>query len=118
MLSHQGDRERGKLIFFSDGARCKNCHELNDRSKSLGPTLLEITKKYPQPLELIRDAMQPSLKVEEAFDAYTVVTSDGRVVIGLAVDQSEQQVVLKTLERQLVRIARKNIDEMPRATAR
>lgn len=112
VLSQPGDRERGKLIFFSDGARCKNCHELNDRSKSLGPTLLEITKKYPQPAELIRHALQPSLKVEEAFTAFTVVTTDGRVVSGLVVEQSEQEVALKTLERQVVRIARKDIDEM------
>ena len=112
VLSQPGDRERGKLIFFSDGARCKNCHEINDRGKSLGPTLLEITKKYPRPAELIQHALQPSLKIDEPFAAYTVVLADGRVVIGLVVEQSEQEVVLKTLERQVVRVARKNIEEM------
>jgi putative heme-binding domain-containing protein len=112
VLDQQGDRERGKLIFFSDAARCKNCHEIDDRGKSLGPTLLDIVKKFPRPAELIQHAMQPSLKIDEPFAAYTVVTDDGRVVIGLVVEQSQQEVVIKTLERQVVRLARKDIEEM------
>lgn len=112
VLGRAGDRERGKLIFFSDGARCRNCHELDDRAKSLGPTMREITKKYPQTEELLRHVMQPSLKIDEPFAAYTVVVDDGRVVTGLAIEQTENEVVLKTLERQVVRVARKNIEEM------
>jgi putative heme-binding domain-containing protein len=112
VLAQPGDRQRGKLIFFSDGARCKNCHEIDDRSKSLGPTLLEITKKYPQPVDLVRHALQPSLKIEEPYAAYTVVVDDGRILNGLLVEQSTQEVAIKTLERQVVRIARPNIEEM------
>lgn len=112
VLGRQGDKERGKLIFFSDGARCKNCHEHEDRSKSLGPTLWDITKKYPKTADLLQHAVQPSLKIEEPFAAYTAVVDDGRIVQGLIVEQNEQQVVLKTVERQLVRLARRNIEEM------
>jgi putative heme-binding domain-containing protein len=112
VLGRQGDRERGKLIFFSDGARCKNCHEHEDRHKSLGPTLSDITKKFPKTADLLQHAMQPSLKIDEPFAAYTVVVDDGRVVTGLVVEQTEQQFVLKTVERQLVPIARRNIEEM------
>jgi putative heme-binding domain-containing protein len=115
VLSRQGDRERGKLIFFSDGARCRNCHELNDRQKSLGPTLLEITKKYPRPAELLQHALQPSLKIEEPFAAYTIVVDDGRVLNGLLVEQSETEVAVKTIERQVIRLARKNIEEMTKS---
>ena len=112
VLKHKGDHERGKLIFFSDGARCRNCHELDDRSKSLGPTLREITKKYPRTVDLLYHALQPSLKVEAPFAAYTVVCDDGHVVSGLIVEQSEREVVLKTVERHVVRIARQNIEEI------
>ncbi|HUY31949.1 MAG TPA: PQQ-dependent sugar dehydrogenase [Pirellulales bacterium] len=112
ILNRQGDPERGKLIFFSDGARCRACHEIDDRAKSLGPTLQEITKKYPRPAELIQHAIQPSLKIDEPYAAYTVVTDDGRAWTGLVVEKTEREVVIKTVERQVVRIARKNIDEM------
>jgi putative heme-binding domain-containing protein len=115
VLDRTGDRERGKLIFFSDGARCRNCHELDDREKSLGPTLREIVKKYPKADELLRHVVQPSLKIDEPFAAYTVVVDDGRVLTGLAIEQSDKQVVLKTAERQLVRIPRDSIEEMRRS---
>src|SRR5262249_9129648 len=42
ILDRRGDRQRGKLIFFSDGARCRACHEIDEPSQSLGPTLQEI----------------------------------------------------------------------------
>jgi mono/diheme cytochrome c family protein len=60
ILSRRGDHQRGKLIFFSDGARCRSCHEIDDRSRSLGPTLLEIVKKYPSPSELLEHILEPS----------------------------------------------------------
>ncbi|HEX4129797.1 MAG TPA: PQQ-dependent sugar dehydrogenase [Pirellulales bacterium] len=112
VLSRRGDAQRGKLIFFSDGARCRHCHELDDRGKSLGPTLREITKKYPRAADLLQHALQPSLKIDEPFVAYTVVIDDGRVVSGLIVEQSDREVAIKTVERQVVRIDRKHIEAL------
>jgi putative heme-binding domain-containing protein len=112
ILGRQGDRERGKLIFFSDGARCRNCHEIDDRSKSLGPTLQEIVKKYPKPAELLQHVLEPSQKIEEPFAAYAVATTDGQTVSGLLVEQTDREVVVKTAEKQIFRIARENIEQM------
>ena len=112
VLSRQGSRERGKLIYFSDGARCRACHEIDDKAKSLGPTLAEINKKYPQPGELLLHVLRPSQKIDEPFAAYAVATDDGRILSGLIVEQSEREIVLKTAEKQLVRIARESIEEM------
>lgn len=116
VLSKTGDHERGKLIFFSDGARCRNCHELDDKTKSLGPTLFEITKKYPTKAELLQHVLQPSLKIEDVFAAYTVTVDDGRTLSGLIIEQNENEVVIKTPERQVVRLARKNIEELTKST--
>jgi len=116
VLDKTGDHERGKLIFFSDGARCRNCHELDDKTKSLGPTLFEITKKYPTRAELLQHVLQPSLKIEDVFAAYTVTVDDGRTLTGLIIEQNENEVVIKTPERQVVRLARKNIEELAKST--
>ena len=82
ILNRQGDQERGKLIFFSDGARCRACHEIDDAHKSLGPTLQEAAKKHPQTADLLQHVLQPSLKIDDPFAAYTVVTDDGRTLVG------------------------------------
>jgi putative heme-binding domain-containing protein len=115
VLDKTGDPLRGKLIFFSDNGRCKNCHEADDRANSLGPTIQEINKKYPKPVELLQHVLQPSLKVEEAFAAHVVLMNDGRVFQGLLVEQTDTEVVLKTAEKKVVRLKRSEIEEMKRS---
>jgi putative heme-binding domain-containing protein len=115
ILSLKGDRQRGKLIFFSDGARCRACHEIDDRNRSLGPTLREVAKKYPLAPELLRHVLQPSLKIDEPFTAYMVVTVDGRSLSGLLIEDTDREVVIKTPERHLIRIAREDIEEMQKS---
>jgi putative heme-binding domain-containing protein len=115
VLRRQGDRNRGRLIFFSDAARCRACHELDDPATSLGPTLREIVKKYPRPEELLEHILEPSKKIEEPLAAFTVLTTDGRSISGLVVERSPEAVVLKTPEKQVVKIPRGEIDAMRRS---
>jgi len=116
ILGKTGNHARGKLIFFSDAARCRACHEINDANKSLGPSIVEINKKYPRQSELLQHVLQPSLKIDEQFVGYTIVTHGGRVITGLLVDKSDSEVVIKTVERHVVRIAANDIDEMKKST--
>lgn len=115
LLAVRGDAARGKLIFYSDGARCRNCHDLDDASKSTGPTLAEIRKKYSKPAELLQQILKPSLKVDEKFATWIVITRRGQVHSGLIVSQSDEEVVLRTAERKTIRIERTEIDEMKKA---
>ncbi|HET6879731.1 MAG TPA: PQQ-dependent sugar dehydrogenase, partial [Pirellulales bacterium] len=115
VLRRQGDHERGKLIYFSDAARCRACHELNDRGKSLGPTLAEINKKYPSRAELLVHVLRPSQKIDDPFAAYSVATGDGRLLSGLLVEQNDRQIVLKTVEKQTVTLARDDVEEIVRS---
>jgi putative heme-binding domain-containing protein len=112
ILDLAGDADRGKLIFFSDNARCRTCHQLDDADASLGPTLTEITKKYPRRADLLQHTLQPSLKVDEKFAAYVVTTADGRVLNGLLIEQNDDAVVLKTPQQRLVRIGRAEMDDL------
>jgi putative heme-binding domain-containing protein len=115
ILSRQGDKQRGKLIFFSDGARCRACHEIDEPNQSLGPTLQEINKKYSRPAELLQQVLQPSLKIDDPFAAYAVLTTDGRAINGLLAEQTDKEVVLKTADKKLARIARGSIAEMQKS---
>jgi len=112
VLSLTGDKTRGQLIYFSDNARCRNCHDASDREQSIGPTLREINKKLPKPADLLQHVLQPSLKVEEPFAAYAALTADGRAINGLMAEQTEAEIVLKTAEKKLVRLRRNELAEM------
>jgi putative heme-binding domain-containing protein len=115
ILGRSGSLERGKLIFFSDGARCRNCHEINDSGQSLGPTLMEINKKYGRLPELLQHVLQPSLKIDDPFAAYSILTNDGRAISGLLVEQNDKDIVLKTPEKKLERHSRDSLAEMQKS---
>ena len=115
ILSRQGDAARGKLIFYSDGARCKACHDASDKDKSVGTTLMEINKKYKQPAEMLKHVLQPSLKIDEPFAAYAIFTTAGKVVAGLMAETTAEAVVIKTAERKLIRIPTAEIDDMQKS---
>jgi putative heme-binding domain-containing protein len=116
VLTQTGNAARGKLIFFSDGARCKACHDVSDPSKSLGTTLIEINKKYKQRGEMLQHVLKPSLKIDEPLAAYTVLTTGGQVVVGLLAEKTDEVVVIKTAERKLVRIPVAEIDELQKSS--
>ena len=56
--------------------------------------------------------LQPSKKIEEPFAGFVVATTDGQNVSGLLVEQTEKEVVLKTSEKQVVRIPRTDVTQM------
>ena len=116
VLSIDGDASRGRLIFYSDGARCRNCHDLNDALKSTGPTLTDIRKKYQRRSEMLTHILKPSLKVDEKFAMWVVITQTGRVYSGLLVSQNDEAVVLKTADRKTVRVAQSQIDVMQKSS--
>lgn len=115
VLALTGSATRGRLIFYSDGARCRNCHDLNDAEKSTGPTLVEIRKKYPRRSEMLTHILKPSLKVDEKFATWSVVTDDGKINNGLLVSQNVDEVILKTAERKTIRIEKSRIDVMKKS---
>jgi putative heme-binding domain-containing protein len=116
VLQLQGDALRGRLIFYSDAARCRTCHQLDDAEKSIGPTLTDISRKYPRPEELLQHISQPSLKVDERFAAWTAVTQEGQVHNGLLVSESTQDVVLRQADGRSITLKRDSLDEFQRSS--
>lgn len=115
VLTPTGDPGRGQLIFFSDNARCRNCHHLNDPGLSVGPTLTEVSRRYPNSSEMLQQIVAPSQKIDEKFTSWITVTTDGRTIAGLLESSTETEIVLRTTDRKSVRIARAEIDELQKS---
>lgn len=116
VLSHDGDELRGRLIFFSDAARCRNCHHQEDAALSVGPTLADISKKYVHTSELLQHIVMPSQKVDDKYATWIAVTNDGRIVNGLMESQTDEQIVLKMADRQLLTISKSDIEDLQKST--
>ena len=84
ILDLVGNAKRGELIFLSDNNRCRNCHDVSDSQKSLGPTLSEMRLRKMKPSDLLQQIVRPSSRVEEKYATWVVVTTDGYSRIRIA----------------------------------
>jgi putative heme-binding domain-containing protein len=109
ILSLTGDVIKGETIFFGDGALCKSCHHPTDQSLSLGSTLVKMNRKYPQPSELLRHILEPSLRIDEAYLNYAFEMTDGTTINGFISLQTDEAYVIKTAELEEHTIAKKEI---------
>jgi putative heme-binding domain-containing protein len=116
VLQQSGDPLRGRLIFYSDAARCRSCHQPDDAAASIGPTLTEVSRKHPRTEDLLLHVMQPSLKIDERYTTWTAVTTDGQVFNGLLTAESPSEVTLRQADGRPITLQRKNLDEFQRSS--
>ena len=80
----------GKNLFKV--ANCVGCHKLNDEGKELGPDLTKLEPKKQTLEYLLRSILEPSQEINEKFQSYTFLTDSGKVVTGMIVQESDQEV--------------------------
>ncbi|MEZ6046060.1 MAG: PQQ-dependent sugar dehydrogenase [Planctomycetaceae bacterium] len=110
LAKREGNVVQGRLVFNGVGT-CIKCHQVLGFGKDVGPALTEIGSK------LSREAMYesilfPSAGISHNYEAYTVIDEDGNVISGLLTSQTDEEVVLKTIEGISRTIKQENIDEL------
>ncbi len=89
---------------------CGQCHKIYGEGQDVGP---DITSNGRSSFEqLLSNVLDPSLVIGAAYQARTVVTGDGRVLTGLATEDNDQRIVLKTQGGKLETVTRGDVDEV------
>jgi putative heme-binding domain-containing protein len=102
-----GDPAKGQELYKK---LCGQCHKIHGEGQEVGP---DITVNGRSSFEqLLSNVFDPSLVIGASYQARTVVTTDGRVLTGLAVEDNDQRIVLKLQGGKLETIARKDVDEV------
>lgn len=102
-----GDAHRGIEVF---SRVCGQCHKLHGKGQDVGP---DITANGRASFDqLLSNVFDPSLVIGSAYQARTVLTTDGRVVTGLLTEDSPERVVLKVQGGKLETIARADVEAM------
>lgn len=84
LLEGEADPDAGERVFFHpQGPRCYRCHELDGRGGAAGPEL-SLARNMPR-TRLLESLLLPSKEVAPHFLPWQIVTSDGRVLVGLLV---------------------------------
>ena len=94
LASQTGDASRGRALFMSNELSCRNCHPLDGVGQRVGPDLRDVGRRYRK-REILEQIVYPSKSVDEQFQLHQVETGDGRVLVGLLVQESAEQVTLR-----------------------
>ena len=90
-----GDRQRGETLFFGS-QRCSTCHIVNGRGGALGPELSTVGSARSRTY-LVDSIRRPAAQltpnrivgdsVSLKYDTVTAVTSDGRTIVGVPMNE-------------------------------
>ena len=95
---HGRSYANGKQLFTV--ASCIACHQLNGVGKQVGPDLTKIDPKHT-PVDVFRDIIEPSFRIDEKYYTYIISTDEGKIVTGLIVEETPD--VVKLIENPLVK---------------
>ncbi len=83
LLEDSGDVDAGRRLFFSSvGSRCAACHQHGGRGAAIGPDLTAIGQSMSRE-RILRSILHPSEEVAPRYQAWTLLTRDGKTLVGL-----------------------------------
>jgi putative heme-binding domain-containing protein len=110
LLQMKGDGPHGKEL-FNGTATCNKCHTVNGQGKDVGPNLSEIGSKLSKDALLV-SILDPSAGISHNFETYLAVTDDGKVISGILVSQTDDDVVLKDANAIVYTLKKAELDEL------
>lgn len=109
-VAEAGNAERGEALYRLEKLQCVKCHRVRREGGRVGPDLTAIGASSP--LDYVIDSvLHPAKNVKEGYNTLVVLTADGRVITGIPVSRTEDELVLRTAEDKVVSIRTSDIDE-------
>ena len=107
---------RGMAAFTK--ANCNQCHVLAGHGVNLGPDLKHISKRYKN-IQLLRQLLEPSSEINEKYQSYKFLLSDGRVVSGVVTQDAKKYLEVMTnllTPEKLLRVNKDDIEQQVKST--
>jgi putative heme-binding domain-containing protein len=89
----------GKRMF--QVANCVACHKMEGAGTEIGPDLTKLDPKLQQPVEILRDILEPSFRINEKYQTYVIETKSGKTITGLILEETPKAV--KVIENPLAK---------------
>jgi len=106
-----GNAATGKQVFFGKTAACAACHRVGNEGALIGPDLTKVGKMRA-PRDLLEAVIYPSASFVRSYESYTIATSSGQVYAGIISRETTDSVFLRTPQREEIRIARAEIEQI------
>ncbi|WP_437228904.1 PVC-type heme-binding CxxCH protein [Planctomicrobium sp. SH661] len=85
--------EVGKQLFKV--AACVSCHKLNGEGQQIGPDLTQLDPKRSLQ-DVLRDVLEPSLRINEKFASQMFALENGQILSGLVLSEDADEVKVVT----------------------
>jgi putative heme-binding domain-containing protein len=89
----------GKQVF--QVAACVACHKFDGVGTELGPDLTKLDPKQQSPVEILRDIIEPSFRINEKYQTYVFETNAGKIITGMVLEETGDTV--KVIENPLAK---------------
>jgi len=109
-VREQGDPMRGQQVYRRQEQACQKCHAIAGHGGRVGPDLVSIGASA-QIDYLVESILDPNKAIKENYHATVLSTTDGLVVTGLVVRESDREIVLRNGDDLEQTIAKADIDE-------
>ncbi|MCA9021531.1 MAG: c-type cytochrome, partial [Planctomycetaceae bacterium] len=102
-----GNLAEGKLLFEK---QCATCHKLYEDGKEIGPDLTKANRQDQS--FLLVSIVDPNTQIRKEYLNYILVTTNGRVLNGLLVEETPASVTLLNAKNERTTVSREDIDEL------
>ncbi len=103
----EGNTKTGAAIFKK---KCIACHDSGQGGGVIGPSLSGIAKRFT-PQYLAQSVAAPSKDVSPNFQSWSIVTDDGKVLLGFLSGEDENRVTLQMMDGSLKAVEKSRIEE-------
>ncbi|QEF97222.1 Auracyanin-A precursor [Stieleria maiorica] len=85
----------GEKVF--NEASCVGCHKINNVGGAVGPDLTDTYTKWKSDhVGILREILVPSHKIDSKYAMQVILTTDGKTMSGIVVDENDDTVALLT----------------------
>ncbi len=106
-LKLNANPRRGKKLFEK---HCSACHRIAGIGTQVGPDISDTRVKTP--LQLLTDIVQPNRAIDANYISYTAITTDGRVLTGIIVEETPQAITLQQQGGKKITLLRSELEQL------
>ena len=106
VLEDAGDIDNGREVFRK---QCASCHRVEGFGTAVGPDISDTRTQTPS--QLLTSILDPNRAVDNNYFRMTVLTTDGEVVDGIVVGETDRTVTLRNASASVV-VPRDEIEAM------
>jgi len=104
-----GSEEAGRRVFLENPvASCTRCHRIGDVGSDIGPSMDGIGARLTRE-QLVESIVFPNRSIAEGFETVVVTTNDEEVHAGILKTESDDELILNTVDQGAIRISKGDI---------